>query len=392
MHNLPTLSILTLFILFISVFFAVFLFTVKTKNRLRNTLIALYLLVMAFHISTFFYGYYFQTVPLIFDMIRDQIVYLSHPLLYLYILSSIYDDFRLRYNHLFHLLPFLLIIGVFTPNFYLLDISGQIMFYENFLNNTETRFSSLFGFGVVFFYLSLIFIELRKYRKILLENFSSVRNFNYKWLFQIAVMVSVIYIFAVYKTIYRYSGEDVMVTHQLRIIITLILFGFMSWVVLKGLYHPELFRGISKNLKSVKQLVTIGKKQGFTITATSQEIDVLQRIAQLKKYMKDHKPFLDSSLTIQELAKGMNMPVKDLSILINHNLNQHFYDFINGYRIREAMIILENPMCHKRTILEILYEVGINTKSSFNSAFKKYAQMTPTSYRKTNSESIIARN
>lgn len=392
MYDFPVLSILTLFILFISVFFAVFLFTVKTKNRLKNTLIALYLLVMAFHVSTFFYGYYFQTVPLIFDMIRDQIVYLSHPLLYLFTLSSIYDDFKLRQIHLFHLLPFLLIIAVFTPNFYLLDEGGRVMFYEKFLNNTETRFSSLFGFGIVFFYLSLIFIELRKYRKILLENFSSVHHFNYKWLVQIAVMVSLIYIFAVYKTIYRYSGEDVIVTYQLRIIITLILFGFMSWIVLKGLYHPELFRGINKNLKSVKYLVATKKKQDLPFADKSLEVGILESLVQLKGYMEHNKPFLDPSLTIQELAKGIDMPVKDLSILINHNLNQHFYDFVNEYRIKEAMIILENPMYHKRTILEILYEVGFNTKSSFNSAFKKYTQMTPTSYRKMNSKSIIARN
>lgn len=389
MYDFPVLSILTLFVLIITVFFAIFLFTVKTKNRLSNIFIASYLLVMTFHISTFFYGYYFQAVPLMFDMIRDQIVYLSHPLLYLFMLSSIYDDFRLRYSHLFHLLPFLIIVAVFAPNFYLLNENGRMVFYETFLNNTETRFSSLFGLGVVLFYLSLIFVELSKYKKLLLENYSSVRHFNYKWLFQIAVMVSFIYIFAFYKTIYRYSGENEIGTHQLRIVITLFLFGFLSWIVLKALYNPELFRGINKNLKSVKSLVEVKKKEGAIIFNKSQEMKTLESIARLKKFMEDQKPFLDPLLTIQELAEGINIPVKDLSILINHNLNQHFYDFVNEYRIKEAMMILENPICHKQTILEILYEVGFNTKSSFNSAFKKYTKMTPTLYREIYSKPLF---
>lgn len=343
---------------------------------------ASYMLVLAFHISTFFYGYYFRSVPLIFDMIRDQIVYLSHPLLYLYILSRIYSDFRLRRIHLFHLTSFLVIIAVFAPNFYLSDENGRIAFYENFLNTTETRFSSIFGFGVVVFYLSLIFIELGKYKRILLENYSSIRHFNYKWLLQISIAVSLIYVFSFYKTIYRYSGENVIITHQLRVFITLFLFGFMSWIVLKGLYHPELFHGINKNLRSVKSLVALKKKKGITILNTSKDLETLDSIALLKKFMEDQKPFLNPLLTIQDLADGMKMPVKDLSILINHNLNQNFYDFVNEYRVKEAMVLLENPSYHKRTILEILYEVGFNTKSTFNLAFKKYTQVTPSSYRK----------
>ena len=81
----------------------------------------------------------------------------------------------------------------------------------------------------------------------------------------------------------------------------------------------------------------------------------------------------------------MNIKTKDLSILINHNLNQHFFDFVNGYRIRKAMEILQNPKKSELTILEILYEVGFNSKSSFNTAFKKHTGITPTEFRKKHS-------
>ncbi|MBV6879517.1 helix-turn-helix domain-containing protein [Epilithonimonas ginsengisoli] len=99
--------------------------------------------------------------------------------------------------------------------------------------------------------------------------------------------------------------------------------------------------------------------------------------------MVDEKPFLDPALTIQDISKEMNVPVRELSVLINHQLGQHFYDFVNTYRIENAMEILKDPSKTKVTILEILYEVGFNSKSSFNTAFKKHTGNTPTEYRKS---------
>lgn len=69
-------------------------------------------------------------------------------------------------------------------------------------------------------------------------------------------------------------------------------------------------------------------------------------------------------------------------VLINHQLDQHFYDFVNTYRIENAMGILKDSSKSKVTALEILYEVGFNSKSSFNTAFKKHTGNTPTSLRK----------
>ncbi|MNY70445.1 Melibiose operon regulatory protein [compost metagenome] len=79
----------------------------------------------------------------------------------------------------------------------------------------------------------------------------------------------------------------------------------------------------------------------------------------------------------------MNVPVRELSVLINHQLGQHFYDFVNTYRIENAKEILKDSSKSKVTILEILYEVGFNSKSSFNSAFRKHTGNTPTEYRKS---------
>jgi AraC-like DNA-binding protein len=105
----------------------------------------------------------------------------------------------------------------------------------------------------------------------------------------------------------------------------------------------------------------------------------------LKLFMIEKEPFLDPSLTIQNLAGQMQIGSRELSVLINQHIGNHFFDFVNEYRIQKTTKILQDKSKNKLTILEILYEVGFNSKSSFNSAFKKHIGITPTEYRKKHS-------
>ena len=84
---------------------------------------------------------------------------------------------------------------------------------------------------------------------------------------------------------------------------------------------------------------------------------------------------LDSSLSVYDLATQLDMRARDLSLLINHTLNQHFFDFVNHYRIQKAMELLGDPENGQVTVLEVLYEVGFNSKSSFNTVFKKQSKL-----------------
>jgi AraC-like DNA-binding protein len=65
-------------------------------------------------------------------------------------------------------------------------------------------------------------------------------------------------------------------------------------------------------------------------------------------------------------------------------LQQNFFDFINRYRIEEAQRLLTDPPDKKITVLEVLYECGFNSKSSFNTLFKKHTGLTPSEFKKKN--------
>ncbi|MEM9260801.1 MAG: helix-turn-helix domain-containing protein, partial [Bacteroidota bacterium] len=79
-------------------------------------------------------------------------------------------------------------------------------------------------------------------------------------------------------------------------------------------------------------------------------------------------------------AAAMEVSNHHLSQLLNEEKQQNFFDFINGYRVREAQERITAG--RERTLLEIAYAVGFNNKNSFNSAFKKYLGMTPSAYKK----------
>ena len=149
---------------------------------------------------------------------------------------------------------------------------------------------------------------------------------------------------------------------------------------MKALNHPELFRGINSKLKLTKDILPKEETETAAIKDNQNE-EITNQISTLKQYMAEKEPFLDPSLTIQELANQIEIPVRDLSVLINHQMDQHFFDFVNEYRIQKAMNILKDKSKSDLTVLEILYEVGFNSKSSFNTSFKKYTNLTPTAYR-----------
>ena len=78
------------------------------------------------------------------------------------------------------------------------------------------------------------------------------------------------------------------------------------------------------------------------------------------------------------------MSTSHLSQTINELLGQSFSDFVNSYRIEEAKRKLVDPACKHLSVLGIAEEVGFNSKSSFNSVFKKHTAMTPSEFRTRN--------
>jgi len=111
------------------------------------------------------------------------------------------------------------------------------------------------------------------------------------------------------------------------------------------------------------------------------ELEKRRRKEELLRLMDARKPYLNPSLTMSGLARELRISPRHLSQIINEMFGRNFCDFINGYRIEESKRLLSDPVRGERSILDIAYEVGFNSKSTFNSAFKKYTGMKPSEFR-----------
>jgi len=370
MENSLIISLLGIIIVLLFLFFSVFLVTVKTEKKLSNYLLASFLVVTAIDISVFFYGNFIE-LPLAIEMLRIKISNFKDPLLFLYILSIIYSNFKLKKIHLVHVLPWLISIVVLIPNFFLVDNIAKLQFLQYYDKQPEGHFLNIFGYIIsLAYFLAEIYYVLR-YRNLLLENYTDKNAFkNYNWLKQLLILLTIGQFITIIKNASR-GSYSVETTDVLRIITLLFGVFFIFWLVFKALNSPKLFRGIDVNLLPSKEIA----KETKVDKKTHQQIELL------KKYMENEEPFLNPSLTIRNLAQQIKLPMRDLSVLINQNLNQHFFDFVNEYRVNKAKEILKNPSKIEFTVLEILYEVGFNSKSSFNTAFKKHTGTTPTQFR-----------
>jgi TolB-like protein/AraC-like DNA-binding protein/Tfp pilus assembly protein PilF len=102
----------------------------------------------------------------------------------------------------------------------------------------------------------------------------------------------------------------------------------------------------------------------------------------LLDYMSTKQPYLYSDVSLRDLGKQIDIHPNHLSWLLNNNLGKNFNEFINHYRIEYFKTLAQNPDNSHLSILGLAYESGFNSKTVFNTYFKKEVGMTPKEYIK----------
>jgi AraC-like DNA-binding protein len=101
------------------------------------------------------------------------------------------------------------------------------------------------------------------------------------------------------------------------------------------------------------------------------------------RVMEQEKLYQEPELSLQDLADKLNQPSYLVSQAINEGLNKSFYDLVNGYRVEAAKRMLKNPNHQQYKILSVGFEAGFNSKTTFNTVFKKFTGLSPSEYRQS---------
>lgn len=353
--QLTIINILQLLLVFQSVVFMTFLLSQGRGKRISNSLLASFLFILAVHMGSNFA--FDLNLPWPIPDLTNSYGFLYGPLIFLYVKSLVYKDFRLGVRNAIHLLPWLIILCIsyliiipiqLSGIFILISISAYIIFscrlitrFHLIIKNTQSRFDSIALSWMQRFLYGLIFIALIDS----IHNLLAINNL---------VMENLFYGF----------------------LISALLF-FVTSLVFHGLRQPELFQGISDEDEALANDAV----SSYTSSKLSQkEIDSMAELIQ--SYFNSNQPYRDPDLNIQKLAESMSMNSRTISEVINRYFDQNFSDFVNSFRIQEAISLLKNSD-DKTTVLEILYAVGFNSKSSFYTAFKIKTGMTPSEFKKS---------
>jgi AraC-like DNA-binding protein len=149
-----------------------------------------------------------------------------------------------------------------------------------------------------------------------------------------------------------------------------------------GLLRSPFIIGLtdrSSNLEG-RMLVFSTRKKYFSSPLTEENSEKI--LINLKRQIYEKKYFLKGDLKLSELSEFTQIPSYQISQVINEKLNKNFFDFINEYRVEEIKRRMQDEEFENLTLLAIAMDSGFNSKSAFNSAFKKSTGITPTAYKK----------
>lgn len=364
-------DIITLFLL---LFFSCFLVSLRKGDVVSHRLLAAFLTALAFSYidglfvlwQPFFYDYFPHLfyVGLSFELLLG-------PSLFLYIKTKTDADFTLRRRDALHAVPFLVHVVFMTVQFHrftadakrtLMDSGGPLSYPEIMTLTVIT----LSHFGIYAFF---ALHALRGYRQHIGGRKAAIKAQSLTWLHTVTVGFFLIWILRFLNSMLWLHIPEWGHAHNIdvRPILIVATFLFACVLVFRALRQPDV--------------LAYEEKPKYNKTMLSDEENEAY-MARLKHYMEHEKPYRDPSLDLKALADGVSLPPHHVSQVLNGCLQQNFFDFVNGYRIQETQAILASRQGADKRISEVMYEVGFNSKSVFNTAFKKQTGKTPSQFRK----------
>ncbi|TRZ44282.1 helix-turn-helix domain-containing protein [Robertkochia solimangrovi] len=172
--------------------------------------------------------------------------------------------------------------------------------------------------------------------------------------------------------------SDHITSYVSRIFVAICFSLFTFFVGLSLLLRPKLFMVIRNSAiiqadSSEEESNVKYKNSGLTKSlAQNLKTDLLN-------ILENERIYLDSEITLNQLAEKLNSDRYSVSQVINQEFNRSFYELLNDYRVRRARELLRDQSDDFK-VLDIAFKSGFSNRVSFNKAFKKRTGKTPSEY------------
>jgi AraC-like DNA-binding protein len=369
----------------------------RIANRLLAALMASFTVYLA---STVFDSPEFVAdYPHLFG-ISYPLPWLFGPLVYLYAVTASDADRDMRPRDWLHLAPPLLVVLVSLP-IYLMSGPEKVALYERMVAGDvptllgvvdPTKFLS----GIVYSVATVR--QLNRHRRRVEDSYSTTEHVTLRWLLWLTGSSVAIWLLAVGLAIAdrlplgERGDRDDLVAVAIAVVVYAIGYA--------GLRQPEIHRfdrpagGAAPPPVEAPVAREVIAERGEPIEAADArearyersrlgDAEAAELKTRLLSMMDQEHPYRDADLTLADLAARLDTTPHKLSQVLNGELAQSFYEFVNGYRVAEVRRRLVEHRSEQANVLAIAMDAGFASKSTFNQAFKRLTGHTPSTYRRT---------
>lgn len=348
----------------IAVFFEFLLLGKKTKS-LPDKLLAVWMFVIALHLTLF---YLYRTgdifaVPMLLGI--DLPLPVMHGVfLYLYVAAVTEQLPTPRWILALHGIP-AAAMYLYLISFYILPSDEKLYIYQHrgvgFEPFIAVRSVVIWLSGILYVVWSAVL--LRRHRLRILNEFSYQHAIDLQWLRVLTWGMGAIW------CLVMLHNETVLFT------------GVAFFVILIGFFGVRQRRIFSDRHETLPQRngVPEPEKEKYAKSGLSQEVSE-SLFADLSRLMTEEAVYKKSDLSVDDLATRLGVHPNHVSQVINEKDGRNFYDFVNHYRLEAFKQAVADPKNRHLRLLSIAFDCGFNSKSSFNRHFKKVTGKTPSEY------------
>ena len=363
-------------------------------DRSVSTFLALYIACVSVPILIPLGQHLFSWQTIIFI---DPVIIFIGPLLYFYVRSFRETiTWRKAWPHLIIFIPYALLawwsyvnVGLKYPR--TIHVPPEVAHHPSSYIPVTVRFVQ----RLVYYFLTRR--ELNTHQRSIRNLFSDISRINLNWVRWLnnSILIILFAIIILYIMILRYPEHIGLWLLICGCMVTIYIY-LAAW---RGVSQPTIWQvqpGIDK--AAVETLIAEAEPTPAPVIPTrprraglseAKINDITTRIITL---MEADKVYQNPELTLQQLASTLQLSVHNLSQAINDGLQKSFYDLVNGYRVEEAKRLLINDKDINYTILAIGFGAGFNSKTTFNTVFKKFTGLTPSDYRHLKNKAALITN
>ena len=387
-YSTPLLILVLQGLIFTVLLFARFL----KRRQLSDGLLAVILLLTCYDQVSYTIGFMdwydtYRNTKINYYLINSSL--LVAPLLFFYVKSVTVSSFTFSRKDVWHFAPavlyvlirmVILIYDSRQPGF---DAVQNGFLVENFQWKYLNPIVGVLATFQMLLYLAFSFQLFFSYRKRIIQFFSDTFAIELNWIRNFLYVYTFLFVYHVFQqltdsmiTTLSWTQEWWYYFFSAIAILYVGVKGYFTDTVRLGQlnamdpnHYFEKIPGIAKK--------TDERNEGKDGAA------ILLKKEKLEAYMESETPYLDSGITLIDLAEKLGMNRGELSEVINVGAEKNFNDFVNHYRVEEVKRKLQQGEGEKYSLLAIALDCGFNSKATFNRVFKKLTGQSPSDYQKS---------